>query len=97
MARLIIGSIDIADTADAVELRSADLPRLMAVTLKARASNAGGVYMADDSAAKSAGFQLLAGDREDWTFEPASVKGTGIWVWGSDTGDLLDYVLMLED
>lgn len=97
MARLVIGSINVNDTADAVQVRSADLPRLMAATFKARASNAGGVFLADDSSAKSDGYELLAGDREDWTFKPASVKGSGLWVWGSDTGDRLDYALSLED
>lgn len=97
MARLIISSVKIGDSSDAVEVRSADLPRLLSLTFKARASNVGGVFLANDSSAKSEGYEVQAGDREYWPLDPVSVKGSGIWVWGSDSGDRLDYALLLED
>jgi hypothetical protein len=97
MARIVIASLSIADSSAAAQLFTSDLPRVTAVSFKARPGNAAGIYLASDSAAKSSGFELLAGDREDWTFEPPTVKGTSFWAWGADSGDRLDYIVLFED
>ncbi len=97
MARTVIASLNIADTVTAVQLRSAPRPRIRSAVFKARAGNTGSVFLASDSATKSDGFELAAGDREEWMLLPASVKGSTFWVWGGTSGDRLDYQLLLED
>lgn len=97
MARIVIASLNVADSSNAAQMLSTELRRVMAITLKARSGNVGGIYIADDSAAKSSGFELLANDREDWSFDRATVKGASFWAWGADSGDKLDYSVLLED
>lgn len=97
MARLVIASHTFTDSANAVQLFSTDSPKVMAIVFKARAANVESIYVADDSAAKSSGFQLAAGDREDWSFEPATVKATNFWVWASASGDIVGYTALLEE
>ncbi len=97
MARLLVASLNIADSVDAVQLESAPRPRVRTAVFKARAGNTGSVFLASDSAAKSSGFELVAGDREEWSMLPASVRGSTFWVWGESSGDRLDYQFVVEE
>lgn len=97
MARPVMGSQLFGDSGNAVQLFTTEAPRVLAITFMARAGNTEGVYVADDSAAKSAGIQLLAGDTKEWVFEPVAVRATSFWVWASDSGDRLDYLAVMED
>lgn len=97
MTRVTVGSLNISDSSDAVLLLATDAPRVFALTVKAREGNAGQIYLADDSSAKSAGWELYAGDQQAWTFHPTSVKGTSFYVWGNDSGDDLDYTIVTDD
>lgn len=97
MARIIVASLNVADTVAAVQLQAAPRPRIRSVIFKARSGNTGSVFLASDSATKSDGFELAAGAREEWSLLPATVKGTAFWVWGASSGDRLDYQLLLED
>lgn len=97
MARMIVASLGIADSVSAVQLQSVPRPRVRTVVLKARAGNTGSIYVASDSAAKSAGFELVAGDRQEWSALPVTVRGSTFWVWGAAPGDRLDYVLLLDE
>lgn len=96
MARVVIGTESFGSSATAAQLFTTDNPKVMAIVFKARAGNTGGIYVANDSAGTS-GFELLAGDREDWSFEPATVKATSFYVWASDSGDVVDYTALLEN
>lgn len=97
MARALIASFNVADSSASEQLLTTGQSRVASIKLKAREGNTGAVYIADDSAAKSEGFQLLGGDSTNWTFSPATVKGASFWVWGADSGDRLDYTVLLED
>ena len=97
MARVLVGSLNIADSSAAAQLLPTEMPRVAALSLRARSSNTAGIYLADNSAAKSSGFEMLAGDSAKWTFGQATVRGTSFWVWGADSGDRLDYAIVLED
>ncbi len=97
MARVIVSSLNIADTVTAVQLQPSPRPRIKSVIFKARSANAGSIFLGSDSAAKSAGFELAAGNREEWPLLPATVKGTAFWVWGASSGDRLDFQLLLEE
>ena len=97
MARLIVASLNVADTVSSVQLRSAVRPRIRSAVFKARAGNTGSIFLASDSSAKSAGFELASGDREEWSILPATVKGSVFWAWGASSGDRLDYALLLEE
>lgn len=97
MARTLVTSVLIADTVASVQLQSAQRPRIRSGVFKARSGNTGSIFLASNSTAKSAGFELTAGDREEWMFLPASVKGSTFWVWGASSGDRLDYQLLLEE
>lgn len=97
MARLVISSQNGTDTATSIQLFSTERPRIISITMKARAGNAGAVYLADDSAAKSSGFEVAAGDREDWDFSPITIKGTTVWAFFAVAGDDLDYAALMED
>ncbi len=97
MARMIVASLNVADTVSSVQLRSAIRPRIRSVIFKARSGNTGSIFLASDSAAQSAGFELGSGDREEWSFLPATVKGSVFWAWGASSGDRLDYALILEE
>ena len=97
MARLFVASFTVADSVDAVQIQTSARPRMRSAVFKARTGNAGSVFLASDSAAKSSGFELAAGDREEWTVLPSSVKGSAVWVWGASSGDRLDYQLVVEE
>ena len=97
MARMIIASLSVADSVDAIQLQSAPRPRVRSVVFKARSGNTASIYLASDSAAKSAGFEFTPGNREEWSALPATLKGTTYWIWGASSGDRLDYALLLED
>lgn len=97
MARIIVASLNVADTVAAIQLQAAPRPRIRSAVFKARAGNSGSVFLASDSAAKSSGFELTAGHREEWLLLPATVKGTAFWMWGASSGDRLDYQLLLEE
>lgn len=97
MARVVISSINGSDTATAVQIFSVAAPRVLSITMKARTGNAGSVYIADDSAAKSSGLELQSGDREDWDFSPTSIAGNSFWVFFSSSGDDLDYAALMEN
>lgn len=97
MARLIVASLSVSDSVDAVQLRSAPRPRVRSVVFKARTGNTGSIYLASDSAAKSAGFEFVPGYREEWSVLPATLKGSTYWIWGASSGDRLDYALLLEE
>ncbi|MDA0232080.1 MAG: hypothetical protein O3B04_04615 [Chloroflexi bacterium] len=97
MARVIIASLSVADSVSAVQLQSAPRPRVRSVVFKARVGNIASIYLASDSAAKSAGFELAPGDREEWCALPATLKGSTYWIWGASSGDRLDYALLLEE
>lgn len=97
MARIIVASLNVADTVAAVQLQTAPRPRIRSGVFKARTGNTGSIFLASDSAAKSAGFELTAGAREEWTLLPATAKGTAFWVWGASSGDRLDYQLLFEE
>lgn len=97
MARLIVASLSVADSVDAVRLQPTARPRLRSAVLKARAGNSGSIFVASDSAAKSAGFEFAPGNREEWSTLPATLKGSTYWVWGASSGDVLDYALLLEE
>ena len=97
MARIVVASLNIADTVASVQLLSAPRPRIRSAVFKARARNVGSIFLASDSATGSSGFELSSGDREEWSLLPATVKGTAIWAWGASSGDRLDYALVLED
>ena len=60
MARMIVASLNIADSVDAVQLQSAPRPRIRTVLFKARSGNTASIFLASDSAAKSAGFEFAA-------------------------------------
>jgi hypothetical protein len=97
VARQLINTFTVASSS-AVQLLGTDKPRVMALQFKARPSNVGGIYVGDDShAASSKGFELQPGDMLDWSFEPATVKGTTWWVSGSDVDDAVDWTAVLED
>ena len=55
MARMIVASLNVADSADAVPVLSAIRPRLRSAVFKARSGNTASIYLASDSAAKSSG------------------------------------------
>jgi len=97
MARMIVSSLNVADTLASVQLLTAQRPRIRSAVFKARAANVGSIFLASDSAAKAFGFELTAGDREEWSVLPATVKGTAFWAWGASSGDRLDYAFVLED
>lgn len=97
MARIVVASLSVADTVAAVQLQTAVRPRIRSAIFKARAGNTGSIFLASDSAAKSAGFELAAGDREEWLLLPATVKGSTFWAWGASSGDRLDYALQLDE
>lgn len=97
MARIIVASLNVADTVAAVQLQAAPRPRIRSVVFKARSGNTGSIFLASDSAAKSGGFELTAGSREEWSLLPATVKGSAFWAWGASSGDKLDYQLLLEE
>ncbi len=97
MARLLIASLSVADSVDAVPLQPSARPRVRSAVFKARVGNTGSIFLASDSAAKSSGFELGSGDREEWAMVPATVKGSAIWVWGASSGDRLDYQLVVEE
>ena len=97
MTRLVVDSINGSDTMAAVQIFTTDVPRIVSITMKARSGNVGSVFLADDSAALSSGLEVLAGDREDWDFAPATVKGSSIWVMFADSGDDLDFAALMED
>lgn len=97
MTRIVVASLNVADTVAAVQLQTAPRPRIRSAVFKARSGNTSSVFLASDSAAKSSGFELTAGSREEWSLLPATVKGTAFWVWGASSGDRLDYQLLLED
>ena len=95
MAWQVITSV-IMDTPSAVQLFSPKA-RLFAITFKARATNAAAIYIGEDSAAKSLGFEILAGDREDRVFHPVTVSSDKLWAWAASTGDILDYWALTEN
>lgn len=97
MARVVVASLNVADTVTAVQLQTAPRPRIRSAVFKARAGNTGSIFLASDSAAKVAGFELTAGSREEWSLLPATVKGTAFWVWGASSGDRLDYQLLFDE
>ncbi len=97
MARLVVASLNLTDTMDAVQLQTSPRPRIRSAVFKARTGNTGSIYLATDSSAKSSGFELTAGSKEEWSLLPATVKGTTFWVWGASSGDRLDYQLLLEE
>lgn len=98
MARKVISSQNITDTTSSIQfVTSAEEHRVFAITMKARIGNTGPVYIGTDSAAKSSGFELLKGDREDWVFHPLTVAANTFWVFGTSSGDKLDFMVVRED
>ncbi len=95
MARQVVTSLTLGSTS-AVQLFSTKT-RLFAITFKSRATNAGSIYVGGSSGAKSSGFEILAGDREDRVFHPVTVSGDGLWLWASSTGDVVDYWALTEN
>ncbi len=97
MARITVSSLLVADTLTSVQFQTAPRPRIRSAVFSARTGNTGSIFLATDSAAKSSGFELSAGTREEWSMLPATVKGSALWVWGASSGDRLDYQLLLDE
>jgi hypothetical protein len=97
MARMIVASFNVNDTVDSVQLQPASRPRIRSVLFKARTGNTASIFLASDSGAKSTGFELAPGDREEIVTFPATLKGSTFWIWGASSGDKLDYALLLEE
>jgi hypothetical protein len=76
MARLIVASLSVSDSVNAVQLQSAQRTRFRSVVFKARAGNTSPIYLASDCAAKSTGFEFTPGNREEWSTLPATLKGS---------------------
>lgn len=97
MARNIFGSQNITDTASAIQLFGSEAkPNVLAVTFKARSTNAGNVYLGNDSTAKSSAFELAPGDVADRVYSPIAVSAANFWVWGATSNDKLDYEVLRE-
>lgn len=100
--RDIRGSFHTSSGSSAGQILSTDRPLVYAVTLKARAGNSGDVYVGHNSSVSSTnGWHLDPGDVFEASYDvgdrPGGIKGTSFWVTATDTAQVLDYWITLED
>lgn len=91
MASTLIGS-KLATTSST--LLFAGAPRILALRVKARASNTNNLYVSDNEAAKETGFELTPGSSENLVPYPLRIESSEVYLYGD--GGRLDYVAIME-
>jgi hypothetical protein len=102
--RWINGTTTFSDTTTKNQLAPATERggRAFAFTAKARTGNTSAIYIGPDTTVSStSGQELLAGDREDMSFDlasgAASVKTSAFYAIATSSGDILDWSMVVEN
>jgi hypothetical protein len=103
--RLLYGSAHSATSSLATQLYTSDTnTRAFSISIRNRTGNSGHVYYGTDSSVLAAsGYQLIAGQRENFPSLsisandiPASFKAHNAWISGASTSDVVDWVMAVE-